>query len=182
MSTITLKPVAATPEVMRDLEARGLIIRLAPGNHDLPAPAGICKDSAVYRADPAFGQHMLLAVTCNQPGLQRFGHHLEREEFLFIGDPAREPIYLTLFLGQHTELQAKVADGSLCAADFICLHIAWNDPECSFFTMLTGVPHGECVLRSTDNAPSFYVTESTGITTEKADFGPFSVRIDGQED
>ncbi|MEM1058460.1 MAG: hypothetical protein AAGK14_04360 [Verrucomicrobiota bacterium] len=180
MPEILLSPIDATAQVMRELEDRGLIVRLAPSNHELPAPPGQTKGTAVYRADAAFGQHMVLAVTCNEPHLRRFGHHLEREEFLFIGDPAREPLYLTFFRGQHPELAQKAADGSLCAGDFTCLRVAWNDPEASFFTMQAGVPHGECTLRATDRPPSFYVTESTGITTEKTDLRGFTLRIQGQ--
>lgn len=178
MSTLPLKPVTPTPALMQELESLGLIIRLAPRQHELDIAPGVAKGQPLYQADASHGGHMVLACTINQVGLQRFGHHLEREEFLMIGDPNLEPLYLAIFKGQHPALAEKISDGSLSPEDFVCLHIVWNDPECSFFTMNTGVPHGECVLRETDRPPSFYVTEPTGMTLEKTDFGPYRLEIE----
>lgn len=162
---------------MQELEDQGLIIRLAPRHHELALPPGVAKGKPVYQAERSHGGHMLLACTINQVGLQRFGHHLEREEFLLIGDPSREPLYLAIFRGQHPALEEKIQNHTLTANDFVCLQVVWNDPEVSFFTMLAGVPHGECVLRETQQPPSFYVTEPTGITLEKTDLGPYQVKI-----
>lgn len=177
MPTLPLQPVKPTPALMQELEDLGCIIRLAPRHHEIPLPAGEAKGEPVYQAEASQGGHMLLACTINQAGLKRFGHHLEREEFLMIGDPSREPLYLAIFRGQHPELEAKVQNDTLTADDFVCLHIVWNDPEVSFFTMLAGVPHGECVLQETDRPPSFYVTEPTGMTLEKTDFGSYQLEI-----
>lgn len=177
MPALQLMPVTPTPALMQELEDQGLIIRLAPRHHEAKVERGEAKGTRVYEAEASHGGHMLLACTINQAGLQRFGYHLEREEFLMLGDPSREPLYLAIFLGQHPALEEKIRSNSVSADDFVCLRIVWNDPELSFFTMLAGVPHGECVLRETDRPPSFYVTEPTGMTLEKLDFGPYQLEI-----
>ncbi len=177
MPTLVLQPVRPTPALMQELEDQGLILRLAPRHHEAQVKAGEAKGTRLYQAGSEHGGHMLLACTINQAGLQRFGHHLEREEFLLIGDATREPLYLAIFRGQHPALEAKIQSKTLTAEDFICLQVVWNDPDVSFFTMLAGVPHGECVLRETERPPSFYVTEPTGITLEKTDFGSYQLEI-----
>jgi hypothetical protein len=175
MSVLSLTPLPATPAHFEDLEARGLIVRLAPGNHAIPVGPGEAIGRPVYQAEASHGGHMLLACTINQPGFQRFGWHEVPEEFLLIGHPDCEPLYLAFFLGKKDALQHKITERSLRARDFLCLQMRFNDPECSFFTMNPQVPHGECVARSSERPPSFYVTEPSGTTLCRPEWGEYTI-------
>ena len=177
MIPLSLTPRAADPAHLIDLEARGLIVRLAPGNHQIPVGPGEAIGRPVYQAEARHGGHMLLACTINQPGFQRFGWHEVPEEFLLLGPTDAEPLYLAFFLGKNTDLQEKIHRQTLGEADFLCLQLRFNDPECSFFTMNPGVPHGEGVARSSERPPSFYVTEPSGTTLCRPDWGDYRLEL-----
>jgi hypothetical protein len=177
-SFIDLVPQPATRELLADLEARGLVIRLAPGRHELAISPGEAVGTPVYPAcDAAHGGHLLLACTINQPGFLRFGWHDVPEEFLLIGPTDAEPLYLAIFHGDHKLLESKLLHGTLSAGDFTCMRCNFNDPETSFFTMNAGVPHGECVARASDRPPSFYVTEPSGTSLHRPDWGGCSLLL-----
>ena len=180
MQTLLLAPVEASPERMAALENQGLIIRLAPRNHETTPAPGEAIGTPVYRVDAAHGGHMLLACTINQSGFRRFGWHTVPEEFLLLGDPSRSPLYLAIFLGKNSLLAAKLADKTLQAEDFVCLKLRFNDPLCSFFTMNPFVPHGECVAQESATPPSFYVTEPSGTTLCKPEWNGYSIAL-GEE-
>ena len=175
--TIMLKPIEMTPAAMRDLEQRGLIIRLAPGCHELPAAPGESRWKEIYSSAERHGPHMLITVSVNATEFLEFGTHADNEEFLLIGDPATRPLYLAIALCSQDELEAKAQDGTLSGDDFVCLRVAFNDPEVSFFTMLAGVPHGEAVGQDEGRPASFYVTEPRDLGTGLTDFGDWRLAI-----
>jgi len=177
--TIMLKPVEMTPAVMRELEQRGLIIRLAPGCHELPAAPGETRWKAIYSSAEQFGPHMLITVSVNATDFLEFGTHADNEEFLLIGDPTTRPLYLAIALRTQDEIEGKARDGTLSGDDFVCLDVAFNDPEVSFFTMRAGVPHGEAVGPSEGRPASFYVTESRDLATDLTDFGGRRLAVAG---
>ena len=175
---ITVQPVDMTPEVMQRLEERGLIIRLCPNHHELPAAPDETLDGIIYEPDAALGPHMLITVTVNRPTFAAFGTHPGNEEFLLIGDPATRPLYLLVSLSTREALERKIAERRLCRDDFVCLRVKYNDPEVSFFTMLADVPHGEAVARTKGRAPSFYVTEPRDMDTDVTDFDEYEIDIE----
>ena len=174
---IDLKPVEMTQSLMESLERDGLIIRLAPRNHEMKVPSGKSEGLAVYHSDPQYGGHMLLAVTCDDPGLHRFGFHPDNEEFLFIGPTDCETIYLAIYKGMIDDLNARIAAGTVNADQFVCLTIKYNDPYLSYFTVKANVPHGECARKPSANPPSFYVLEPSGLPTNIVDFKSFHLRV-----
>lgn len=176
-STIELAPTRMTPAVMQDLEQRGLIIRLAPRRHELPAAPGETLWEPIYDSSEKLGPHRLITVSVNKTTLDEFGTHVDNEEFLLIGDTGMKPLYLVIALCSKDELADKVARAALSADDFICLRAEYNDPEVSFFTMLANVPHGEAVGRADGRPASFYVTEPRDLDTEITDFGAYTLRI-----
>lgn len=177
MTKIDLTPVEMTSAVMADLEKKRLILRLCPGNHKLDPSPGETLGNTVYSSDPAYGSHMLLAVTVNRTSFAAFGTHPDNEEFLMIGDPATKPMYLVIALHLKEELSKRIAEGSLTASDFVCLKVRYNDPDVSFFTMLADVPHGEAVTEADGDPPSFYVTEPTDMGIELTDFGSYELTV-----
>ncbi len=174
---IVLNPVEMSPAVMQDLEARGLIIRLCPNNHELEVGDEETRDGTIYSSAAAFGPHKLITVTVNRTTFASFGTHADNEEFLLIGDPATKPLYLVIALHRRQELAAIIECGELSAADFCCLKVRYNDPFASFFVMLKDVPHGEVVAGGDGRPASFYVTEPRDLGIDLTDFGDYELVV-----
>ncbi len=175
---IELEPREMTPELMIDLERRGLIIRLCPGNHFANPGWNESKSKDIYASDSPCGPHKLIVATINTliPD-PYFGTHIGNEEFLMIGDPTTKPLYLIVSMVKRDELIAKIESRRLTADDFVALHIKYNDPEVSFFTMLADVPHGEVTVDGPGKLPSFYVTEGRDIVIDVLPFGDYQVNV-----
>lgn len=174
---IRLKPVEMTPDVMQMLEDKGLIIRLCPNHHELPAAKGETLDESIYESDPKLGGHKLITVTVNRATLAAFGTHPDNEEFLLIGDADTKPMYLVVALCLKDELTRKIRSGEVSAGDFVCLRVRYNDAEVSFFVMLRDVPHGEAVADVPGRPASFYVTEPTDMGADPTDFGEYELVV-----
>ena len=167
---LALEPAPMTPELMADLERRGLIIRLRPGAHDLAARPGETLGESIYESAGRYGPHKLIAVTVNRAEFAAFGTHPDNEEFLLLGNPDSQPLYLAVALCLREEFEDKVKSGRLTAADLVMIECRYNDPEVSFFVMRAGVPHGEAVMPAAGKpAPSFYVTESRDLPLDLLD-------------
>jgi hypothetical protein len=175
--TIVLKPVEMTPEIMQNLEDKGLIIRLFPHRHDLEVKEGETKSESIYETDPKYGPHKLITVTVNRSNFDYFGSHEDNEEFLLIGDPATKPMYLVIALCDHASLNKKIDQDDVSSEDFVALRVKYNDPFVSFFTMKKDIPHGEVITSRNGNPPSFYVTEPCGMSLIGIDFGNNQISI-----
>ncbi|MDQ5977584.1 MAG: hypothetical protein QG602_556 [Verrucomicrobiota bacterium] len=174
---LSLQPIPMTAAVMTDLAQRNLIIRLGARRHDLPAGPGQTLDRPIYRSADRYGPHMLISVTVNRVPFADFATHPDNEDFLLLGDPGTKPLYLVVALMRRPELAAKVAAGIVSPADFVCLHVTWNDPEVSFFTMLADVPHGEAITAAEGRNPTFYVTESRDLPNDLFDLGGYELTV-----
>jgi len=135
-------------------------------------------DHPVYDSQERYGPHRLLSVTVNRIPFVDFATHPDNEEFLMIGDPNTKPLYLVIALMYRNELEEKIRKKTVIPEDFVCLRIKWNDPEVSFFTMLTDVPHGEAVTVKEGHPPSFYVTEGRDLPNYVVDFGTYELIVD----
>jgi len=167
---LTLKPTAMTEEVMADLEARGLIIRLKPGAHTFPVEEGKGMGKDIYVSDAKYGPHKIISVVVNHTLFSAFGTHSDNEEFILLGGINERPLYLLVSYLSTAALEQKISDKTLSAEDFVCLHCKHNDPNLSFFTMLKDVPHGEAAGSGEGMPPSFYVTEPADIDMIVMDF------------
>ena len=141
-----LEPAPMTPRLMAHLEELGLIIRLRPGGHGLAAQPGETLGESIYESADRYGPHKLIAVTVNRAEFAAFGTHLDNEEFLLIGNPDSQPMYLAMALRVRAEFEEKVKTGRLSAADLVLIECRYNVPEVSFFVMLADVPHGEAIV------------------------------------
>ncbi|MCD7736513.1 MAG: hypothetical protein LUI07_06070 [Lachnospiraceae bacterium] len=164
-----------TPEIMKRMEAEGLIIRLAPGRHDIEAPFGETCYKSLYEEENCFGPHKIIALTVNRPGFPGFGTHPGNEEFLLIGDNASKPMYILVARMQLEAYRDKLEKKSLTEDDFYLLKARYNDPEVSFFTMRKGIPHGEGIFDEAGRNPSFYVTESRDLPLDICGMGDYTV-------
>ena len=173
-----LKSVEMTKSIMEDLEARGLIIRLAPDSHRPDTKENASKGITIYASDPAFGGHKLISVVKGNDNLDGFGIHLDNEEFLLIGSNEDKPLYLLISYLNAKELSEKIENKTVHQDDFICLRCKFNDPEVSFFTMLKGVPHGEASVNGPGTPPKFYVTEPTELTIIPINLSELNVTIE----
>jgi len=179
--TIELAPIDMTPGAMQELEERGLIIRLAPRRHELPAAPGETLWEPIYDSSDELGPHRLITVSVNKAVLDEFGTHADNEEFLLIGDSSMKPLYLVIALCSQEQLIDKIARRALSSDDFVCLRVTYNDPHASFFTMLAGVPHGEAVGSGEGRPATFYVSEPRDLDTDIIDFGEYAICM-GEED
>ena len=175
--TLTLPVREMTKELMEQLEEEGLIIRLAPGHHEIEnAPFGETSWKSLYDGLEGYGPHKIIAITVNRLGFPGFGTHPDQEEFLLIGDNSCDPMYILIARMQRSEFEKKRDAGMLTADDFYLLKAKYNDPEASFFIMRTGIPHGEGILEPAEKLPSFYVTESRDLPLDLCDPGVDIVR------
>ena len=150
---LAIEPVPMTAEADgRPGSGCGLIIRLRPGGHDLAAQPGETLGESIYETADRYGPHKLIAVTVNRAEFAAFGTHPDNEEFLLIGNPDSQPMYLAVALCMRQEFEHKVKTGRLTAADLVMIECRYNDPEASFFVMLAGVPHGEAIVPVTRQA------------------------------
>ena len=112
---LALEPVPMTPQLMAHLEELGLIIRLRPGGHDLAAhpgeTLGETLGESIYETADRYGPHKLIAVTVNRAEFAAFGTHPDNEEFLLIGNPDSQPMYLAVALCLREEFEEKVKTG-----------------------------------------------------------------------
>lgn len=153
-----------TIELMQELENRGLILRMAPGHHRLCIPEEEGLGENLYVSDGISGPHKLISVAISRTQFTAFGFHEENEEFLLLGGGAEErPMLLLIALCDANALRRKLAEGTACGDDFVCLRCRFNDPQVSFFVMKKGVPHGEAAENRSGLPSTFYVTEAAGI-------------------
>jgi hypothetical protein len=178
---IELEPKQMTPELMKDLEKRGLIIRLCPGNHSTDPGRNESKSAVIYASDAKYGPHKLIVATINalEP-YPNFGTHDDNEEFILVGDPTAKPIHLIVALNKKGVLEEKIQNHTLSDDDFVALRIKYNDPEVSFFTMLKDVPHGEVTIDGPGKPGSFYVTEPRDLVILSTDFRDYQVTVKSQ--
>jgi hypothetical protein len=174
---IMLCPVEMTRDLMIDLERRNLVIRLAPRLHTVNTPPGTTDVNTIYASEEKHGPHKLIVVSVNRTSLSAFATHPAHEEFLLIGEEDAKPLILVVALCLEMELRQKVAEHRLSAEDFVALRVKYNDPEVSFFTMRSGVPHGEAVLDGDGKPAKFYVTEPRDLTVDLFDLGSYELSI-----
>lgn len=176
--SVWLSPVEMTKAIMEDLESRKLIIRIAPGRHDLYVPEGETQCATLYEPLDGFGPHKIMAVTVNRMSLIEFGTHPDNEDFYLIGGGTNvKTLYLVIALCLQHELEEKISTGTLSPDDFIALTVKYNDPEVSFFTMLKNVPHGEAIGKGFGKPASFYVTESRDMTDVTIDMDRYELVV-----
>lgn len=177
MKRLAIKPTDMTREVMAELEARGLIIRLCPGHEAFEAPAGETTWRLMYEPREGYGPHRLIAIRVNREAFAGFGTHPDNEEFWCVGSEDVQPMYLAIALISNDRMMEKIADGTLSEDDFIMLRIRYNDPEVSFFVMRAGVPHGEAIVDHGKAPAAFYVTESRDLPLDLTDMGEFELAV-----
>jgi len=166
-TNLLLSSIEMTPQVMQDLQNRGLIIRLTPGGHFPKVGENESDAVVVYSSEERYGPHKLIGCAINAADSAKyFGYHPDREEFLLIGDPSSKPVHLVVALCFKKEFEKKAREKTLSTADFIALRMKFNDPQVSFFTMNAYVPHGEVTVTGPGKIPTFYVTEPRDIKIE----------------
>lgn len=172
MNALKLPIREMTPELMKAMEAEGLITRLCPGRHDLPdTPRGETGWAALYEGKEGYGPHKIIVVTVNRPGFPGFGTHTDQEEFWLLGREDAIPMYILVARMDRATFEAKARRGALTADDFYLLRAKYNDPEVSFFVMHSGIPHGEGIFEGEAPLPSFYVTESRDLPLDLCEIG-----------
>ncbi len=176
MNMINVTPQKMTSEIMNDLEARGLIVRLTPSRqeHRLIANDGESIGEHIYSSSVDSGTHALGYATINDPEFSNFGSHPDNEDFLLLGGINEKKLLILIALMFQDELEEKISAMTLCEDDFICLEAVFNDPELSFFIMRMDVPHGECCYG--EGLPAtFYIAEGNKLIVNKVDFKGYKI-------
>ena len=117
-------------------------------------------------------------MTVNRAEFAAFGTHPDNEEFLLIGNPDSQPMYLAVALCLRAEFEEKVRTGRLRTEDLVMIECRYNDPEVSFFVMRAGVPHGEAIAPAAGKPPpSFSVTESRDLPLDVIDLRKYRLPV-----
>ncbi|MBK9121256.1 MAG: hypothetical protein IPM18_16865 [Phycisphaerales bacterium] len=159
MNRIRLLAQRATPALMSDLEARGLLRRLIPSAAARTVPQGQQVVERVELAEQGTGPWQMLVVACNRTRLDHLAAHGDIESWLFFADPASKPLLYIVATCGLDDFRRKLAERSLTAADIIVLELRPNDPDTSYFTVPGGVLHDELTYDGPGRAPVFYVPE-----------------------
>ncbi|MBR2257982.1 MAG: hypothetical protein IJ899_11790 [Blautia sp.] len=177
MKQLMISPVEMTREVMMDLEARGLIIRLCPNHEQFDAPKGETTWQLMYEPKEDYGPHRLISIRVNREAFAGFGTNPDNEEFWCIGDADTQPMYLAIALIDKETLNDRIQSDTLSESDFVMLRVRYNDPEVSFFVMRAEVPHGEAIVDHGRPPAAFYVTENRDLPLELTDFGNYNLTV-----
>jgi len=156
---IRLQARRATPELMADLERRGLLRRLIPSPRCCSVPEGQQVVERVELAAEGTGPWQLLVVACNRTKLDHLAAHGDAESWLFFADPESKPLLYVVATCGVDEFRAKVQQGRLTADDIVVLELRPNDPATSYFTVPGGVLHDELTYPGPGRGPIFYVPE-----------------------
>ncbi len=159
MKRIRLQAQRATPELLAQMEARGLLRVLKPSDKARAVKEG---DQVVERVEIAAegtGPWQMLVVACNRTKLDHLAAHGDIESWLYFADPASKPLLYVVVTCSLAEFQRKVADDSLSAGDFIVLEVRPNDPATSYFTVPGGVLHDELTYPGPGRGAIFFVPE-----------------------
>jgi hypothetical protein len=174
MPRIRLQAQRATPELMADLQRRGLLRLLTPSRAAQTVPEGQQVVERVELAAEGTGPWQMLVVACNRTRLDHLAAHGDIESWLYFADPTSKPLLYVVATCSLAEFQAKVAAGTLSAADIIVLEIRPNDPQTSYFTVPGGVLHDELTYPGPQRGPIFWVPEPSRM-------GHTEVRLDAYE-
>ena len=174
MTSLSITPQRMTPEIMEQLEERGLIIRLTPSReeHRIDVKSGEGKGNYLYKSEKKYGSHSLMNATIDFENFINFGTHPDNEEFLLLGGINEKKMLLLIALIQKDKLSEKIASNTLTSDDFICLEAVFNDPNLSFFVMKKDVPHGECAS-GCGRPVTFYVTEGSELGLDRTNLGNY---------
>ena len=174
---LKIKCVEMTVAIMKELESKGLIIRLCPSNHRLSVEKGEGKGNYIYESDKKFGGHSLINVSIDNMYFDSFGSHPDNEEIIFLGGENEKQMYLLIALFDNEEFFKRVNSKTISSNDFVCLKVKYNDPYVSFFTMLKNIPHGEAVKEENRLPATFYVTEPSEMPLIKSDLKDYYFEI-----
>lgn len=178
MKTIRLKARRATPEVMADLEARGLLRRCVPSEKARNVAEN---DQVVERPEIAAegtGPWQLLVVACNRSRLDHLAAHGDIESWLFFADPESKPLLYVVATCEGDEFMQKAKDGTLTADDLFVLQLHPNDPQTSYFTVPTNVLHDELTLPGPGQAPIFWVPEPSRMAHTEVPLTDYAFEIE----
>jgi hypothetical protein len=175
---IHLQAQRATPELLVQLEARGLLRVLKPSPKARAVPEGNQVVQRVELAAEGTGPWQMLVVACHRTKLDHLAAHGDIESWLYFADPRSKPLLYVVATCPLAEFQRKAAEGSLAAADFIVLEVRPNDPATSYFTVPGGVLHDELTLPGPLPAPIFFVPEPSRMEHTRVPLAELEIEIE----
>jgi hypothetical protein len=180
MTTLTLQSKQFTMADMRELERHGLVAGLTPPEDTVKAPEGQFKAKALYKTEPRYGGHMLLFVSLNL--LEgKLNYHPGNEEVFLINPYERtKPLIWVFGLKKRAEIEAKIANNTLTAADFAAYEMPFNDWQLSCFTVLAGTLHYEITLPGPEPNPYFWVGESGELPRIDLDLHDYILKVESK--
>lgn len=167
MPHLKLQARRATPALLRELEAKGLLRRLVPSEKCCQVPQGEQVVERVELAAQGTGPWQMLVVACHRIKLDHLAAHGDAESWLFFADPASKPLLYIVATCDVPTFKRKLADQTLTADDIVALELRPNDPETSYFTVPGGVLHDELTYAGPGRGPIFYVPEPSSMGHEE---------------
>jgi hypothetical protein len=177
MPELRVQARRATPQLMAELEKKGLLRRLRPSERAKAAREG---DHVVERIELAAedtGPWQMLAVTCHRIRLEFMTTHADAESWIFCDAPNVKPLLYVVSPLPEAEFERRVRANELTPDDILAIELRPNDPETSFFTVPGGVVHDEQTYRGPGRAPTFYVPEPSRMGYNKIVLDGYDVEI-----
>lgn len=178
MTTLKLKPVTITEEIIKSLERRKLIKSLKPSNNLARIKQGTGRVETSYVSAPDYGTHKLICVGLNSDKIN-LNSHSDNEEFIIINGNGHtyKPLYMVIGLYKHEVIEEKAVSNKLSANDFIALRMRYNHPATCVFTMLKDTPHCELTPKGSGRPPVFFVSEPSNLNMRFSNLGKYSLSI-----
>jgi hypothetical protein len=177
MRSIRLQAQRATPELMQELEQRGLLRRLVPSGEAVGVMEGRQVVERVELAAEGTGPWQMLVVACNRAKLTYLAAHGDAECWLFFGAPDTKPLLYVVATCPLAEFREKAAAGTLTAADFVVLELRPNDPQTSYFTVPGGVLHDELTYPGPGAGPIFWVPEPSVMEHTRVELDGYEIQV-----
>lgn len=159
-----LKTVKVTPDLMRDLEKRGLIRALAPTDKILNTRTETGAVDTFYQTKPAQGTHKMIGIGKRSLTVQLCTHP-DNEDFIMINPTEKKykPLYIIIARDKRAAFEKKARAGKLSAKDFFTVEWEYNNPKTCVFTMLKDTVHCEVTVPGPGQHPVFFITEPSQL-------------------
>ncbi len=177
MKSIRLRAQRATPELMLELEQRGLLRRLVPSGEVAGVMEGEKVAERVELGAEGNGPWQMLVVACNRSRLTYLAAHSDAECWLFFDEPDTKPLLYIVATCRLAEFREKAAAGTLSAADFVALELRPNDPQTSYFTVPGGVLHDELTYAGPGRGPVFWVPEPSRMEHTRVELDGYEIEV-----
>ncbi|MCL1971399.1 MAG: hypothetical protein FWG57_00190 [Endomicrobia bacterium] len=175
---ILLEPQKVSLSLFTALEKLKLIKLIRPAKKTLETKTKTGTVSKFYVSSAKSGAHSLMSVGKRTQDI-KLSWHGDNEDFLLI-NPLNlkfKKLYLIISYLKKTAFLKKLTARKISKKDFAAIELEFNNPRLSFFIMLKNTVHCEITDNSKGQHPVFFVTEPSGLESNKIKMKNFDIRL-----